>query len=135
MIFLIGLLGVLLFNGIIHAGSYQFYSGYGYRGSGGNGAYLAVCGLYASIALCHANNLLNMGILISLLIVPLISGALAMLFVRHANYAFLLALGVRVTYTMFRWLLETRPALMEKRCMLASFQQLIGRLVPLPVTW
>ncbi len=67
-----------------------------------------------------------MGILISRLLVPLIGRALAMLFCWRANYAFLLALGAGVTYAMFRWLPETRPALTEKRRMLASIRQLLA---------
>lgn len=60
------------------------------------------------------------------MLAPLIGGALTMLFGWRANYAFLLALGIGVTYTMFRWLPETRPALTEKRRMLASFHQLLA---------
>lgn len=120
MIFLIGLLGALLSNGLSMLVVTSAIQGMG----------TGVAGVMArtlpSIALRYANSLLNMGILISPLLAPLIGGALAMLFGWRANYAFLLALGVGVTYAMFRWLPETRPALTEKRRMLASFRQLLA---------
>ncbi|MBF1996326.1 multidrug efflux MFS transporter EmrD [Serratia symbiotica] len=125
MIFLIGSLGALLSNGLSMLVVTSAIQGMG-TGVAGVMARTLPRDLYASIALRYANSLLNMGILISPLLAPLIGGALAMLFGWRANYAFLLALGIGVTYAMFRWLPETRPALTEKRCMLASFRQLLA---------
>ncbi|CDG48047.1 multidrug efflux MFS transporter EmrD [Serratia symbiotica] len=125
MIFLIGSLGALLSNGLSMLVVTSAIQGMG-TGVAGVMARTLPRDLYASIALRYANSLLNMGILISPLLAPLIGGALAMLFGWRANYAFLLALGVGVTYAMFRWLPETRPALTEKRRMLASFRQLLA---------
>ena len=82
--------------------------------------------LYAGTALRYANSLLNMGILVSPLLAPVIGGALAMVFGWRACYAFLLALCACVAFAMFRWLPETRPVQTEKRRMLASFRQLLG---------
>ncbi|BBI91108.1 putative multidrug efflux system protein [Serratia symbiotica str. Tucson] len=125
MIFLIGSLAALLSNGLSMLVVTSAIQGMG-TGVAGVMARTLPRDLYASIALRYANSLLNMGILISPLLAPLIGGALAMLFGWRANYAFLLALGVGVTYAMFRWLPETRPALTEKRRMLASFRQLLA---------
>lgn len=125
MIFLIGSLGALLSNGLSMLVVTSAIQGMG-TGVAGVMARTLPRDLYASIALRYANSLLNMGILISPLLAPLIGGALAMLFGWRANYAFLLALGIGVTYAMFRWLPETRPALTEKRRMLASFRQLLA---------
>ena len=82
--------------------------------------------LYAGTALRYANSLLNMGILVSPLLAPVIGGALAMVFGWRASYAFLLALCACVAFAMFRWLPETRPVQTEKRRMLASFRQLLA---------
>ncbi|WFL67357.1 multidrug efflux MFS transporter EmrD [Pantoea sp. X85] len=66
--------------------------------------------LYAGIALRQANSLLNMGILVSPLLAPVIGALLTHLFGWHACFAFLLLLCVGVTASMARWLPETRPA-------------------------
>ncbi|MCP1064967.1 multidrug efflux MFS transporter EmrD [Serratia symbiotica] len=126
MIFLIGSLGALLSNGLSMLVVTSAIQGMGI-GVAGVMARTLPRDLYAtSIVLRYANSLLNMGILISPLLAPLIGGALAMLFGWRANYAFLLALGIGVTYAMFRWLPETRPAITEKRHILASFCQLLA---------
>lgn len=125
MIFLIGSLGALLSNGLSMLVVTSAIQGIG-TGVAGVMARTLPRDLYDSIALRYANSLLNMGILISPLLAPLIGGALAMLFGWRANYAFLLVLGVGVTYAMLRWLPETRPAPTEKRRMLASFRQLLA---------
>ncbi|XIH03820.1 multidrug transporter EmrD [Pantoea sp. SGAir0418] len=65
--------------------------------------------LYSGIALRQANSLLNMGILVSPLLAPVIGALLTHLFGWHACFAFLLLLCVGVTAAMARWLLETRP--------------------------
>ncbi|MFC7779686.1 multidrug efflux MFS transporter EmrD [Pantoea sp. GCM10028869] len=66
--------------------------------------------LYSGIALRQANSLLNMGILVSPLLAPVIGALLTHLFGWHACFAFLLLLCVGVTASMARWLPETRPA-------------------------
>ena len=65
--------------------------------------------LYSGIALRQANSLLNMGILVSPLLAPVIGAVLTHLFGWHACFAFLLLLCVAVTASMARWLPETRP--------------------------
>jgi DHA1 family 2-module integral membrane pump EmrD-like MFS transporter len=65
--------------------------------------------LYSGIALRQANSLLNMGILVSPLLAPVIGALLTHLFGWHACFAFLLLLCVGVTASMARWLPETRP--------------------------
>lgn len=65
--------------------------------------------LYSGMALRRANSLLNMGILVSPLLAPVIGALLTHLFGWHACFAFLLVLCVGVTASMARWLPETRP--------------------------
>jgi len=65
--------------------------------------------LYAGVALRQANSLLNMGLLVSPLLAPVIGALLTKLFGWHACFAFLLLLCVTVTGAMARWLPETRP--------------------------
>jgi len=125
MIFLIGSLGALLSNGLSMLVVSCAIQGIG-TGIAGAMAHTLPRDLYASMAMRYANSLLNMGILISPLLAPLIGGKLAMLFGWRANYTFLLALGAGITYAMFHWIPETRPALTEKRRMLASFRQLLA---------
>ncbi|WP_131866647.1 multidrug efflux MFS transporter EmrD [Biostraticola tofi] len=66
--------------------------------------------LYEGMALRQANSLLNMGILISPLIAPLIGGVLADLVSWKACFAFLLVLSTAVTLIVWFKLPETRPA-------------------------
>ncbi len=66
--------------------------------------------LYAGTALRQANSLLNMGILVSPLLAPVIGALLTRFISWHACFAFLLLLCVSVTAAMARWLPETRPA-------------------------
>ncbi|ORM74544.1 multidrug transporter EmrD [Pantoea wallisii] len=66
--------------------------------------------LYSGIALRQANSLLNMGILVSPLLAPVIGALLTHLIGWHACFAFLLLLCLGVTLSMARWLPETRPA-------------------------
>ncbi|MBW5408377.1 multidrug efflux MFS transporter EmrD [Morganella morganii] len=81
--------------------------------------------LYTGISLRYANSLLNMGILVSPLIAPVIGGALAFFFGWRACYAFLLLLGLAVGYNMWHKLPETRPPMKEKPKMWASFRLLL----------
>jgi DHA1 family 2-module integral membrane pump EmrD-like MFS transporter len=64
--------------------------------------------LYSGTELRHANSLLNMGILVSPLLAPLIGGLLDNWGWR-ACYIFLLVLCAGVTFSMARWMPETRP--------------------------
>ncbi|MEN4789877.1 multidrug efflux MFS transporter EmrD [Pantoea agglomerans] len=65
--------------------------------------------LYEGHELRRANSLLNMGILVSPLLAPVIGALLTQLFGWHACFAFLLLLCLAVTVSMARWLPETRP--------------------------
>ncbi|EDU9872021.1 multidrug efflux MFS transporter EmrD, partial [Salmonella enterica] len=58
--------------------------------------------LYEGTQLRHANSLLNMGILVSPLLAPLIGGLLDTLWNWRACYAFLLVLCAGVTFSMAR---------------------------------
>ncbi|WP_148874753.1 multidrug efflux MFS transporter EmrD [Serratia marcescens] len=125
MIFLVGALGALLSSNLTMLVAASAIQGMG-TGVAGVMARTMPRDLYAGTALRYANSLLNMGILVSPLLAPVIGGALAMLFGWRACYAFLLALCACVAFAMFRWLPETRPMQTEKRRMLASFRQLLS---------
>ncbi|MBH3321985.1 multidrug efflux MFS transporter EmrD [Serratia ureilytica] len=125
MIFLVGALGALLSTNLMMLVAASAIQGMG-TGVAGVMARTMPRDLYAGTALRYANSLLNMGILVSPLLAPVIGGALAMVFGWRACYAFLLALCACVAFAMFRWLPETRPVQTEKRRMLASFRQLLS---------
>ncbi|HEJ8044673.1 multidrug efflux MFS transporter EmrD [Serratia marcescens] len=125
MIFLAGALGALLSTNLTMLVAASAIQGMG-TGVAGVMARTMPRDLYAGTALRYANSLLNMGILVSPLLAPVIGGALAMVFGWRACYAFLLGLCACVAFAMFRWLPETRPVQTEKRRMLASFRQLLG---------
>ncbi|HEJ0331944.1 multidrug efflux MFS transporter EmrD [Serratia marcescens] len=125
MIFLVGALGALLSTNLTMLVAASAIQGMG-TGVAGVMARTMPRDLYAGTALRYANSLLNMGILVSPLLAPVIGGALAMVFGWRACYAFLLALCACVAFAMFRWLPETRPVQTEKRRMLASFRQLLA---------
>ncbi len=80
--------------------------------------------LYEGAQLRHANSLLNMGILVSPLIAPLLGGILDTLWSWRACYAFLLLLCAGVTFSMAKWMPETRPEARTK--LLASYKTLFG---------
>ncbi|MEI9747151.1 multidrug efflux MFS transporter EmrD [Moellerella wisconsensis] len=82
--------------------------------------------LYKGTALRYANSLLNMGILVSPLIAPMIGGVVAHIWGWHACYIFLLLLGCAVLVSMYHWLPETRPVSPEKRKMLSSYHLLLS---------
>ncbi|WP_058910684.1 multidrug efflux MFS transporter EmrD [Entomohabitans teleogrylli] len=84
--------------------------------------------LYQGQALRHANSLLNMGILVSPLLAPLIGGALDTLWGWRACYAFLLALCAGVSWSMLHWMPETRPAEAPRQRLLASYRALFGNM-------
>ncbi|MEL5577885.1 multidrug efflux MFS transporter EmrD [Serratia marcescens] len=125
MIFLVGALGALLSTNLTMLVAASAIQGMG-TGVAGVMARTMPRDLYAGTAQRYANSLLNMGILVSPLLAPVIGGALAMVFGWRACYAFLLGLCACVAFAMFRWLPETRPVQTEKRRMLASFRQLLG---------
>lgn len=125
MIFLMGALGALLSNSLTMLVAASAIQGMG-TGVAGVMARTMPRDLYAGTSLRYANSLLNMGILVSPLLAPIIGGALAMLFGWRACYAFLLVLCAGVAFSMFRWLPETRPPQTEKRRMLASFRKLLA---------
>ncbi|WP_442801816.1 multidrug efflux MFS transporter EmrD [Serratia rubidaea] len=124
-IFMLGATGALLANSLTILVAASAIQGMG-TGVAGVMARTMPRDLYAGTALRYANSLLNMGILVSPLLAPVIGGALAMVFGWRASYAFLLVLCVGVAFAMFRWLPETRPQQTEKRRMLASFRQLLA---------
>ncbi|EOV9627802.1 multidrug efflux MFS transporter EmrD [Cronobacter sakazakii] len=82
--------------------------------------------LYEGPALRHANSLLNMGILVSPLVAPLLGGLLDTLWGWRACFAFLLTLALMVTFCMFRWMPETRPVQAQRPRLLASYKLLFG---------
>ncbi|MEM6162465.1 multidrug efflux MFS transporter EmrD [Erwinia sp. P6884] len=82
--------------------------------------------LYSGGALRHANSLLNMGILVSPLVAPIIGAVLTHLLGWHACFAFLLALCLAVGIAMIRWLPETRPAPLEKRALFSRYRPLLA---------
>ena len=91
-----------------YAGTGQCGTGIGYRRGWRDGAHHAARSLLRHCA-APANSLLNMGILVSPLLAPVIGALLTHLFGWHACFAFLLLLCVGVTAAMARWLPETRP--------------------------
>jgi len=82
--------------------------------------------LYAGSELRHANSLLNMGILVSPLLAPLIGGVLNTLVNWRACFIFLLVLCVIVTYSMARWMPETRPVDAPRSRLITSYKTLLG---------
>lgn len=82
--------------------------------------------LYEGAQLRHANSLLNMGILVSPLIAPLLGGILDTLWSWRACYAFLLVLCAGVTFSMAKWMPETRPEGAPRTKLLASYKTLFG---------
>jgi len=82
--------------------------------------------LYAGTQLRHANSLLNMGILVSPLLAPLIGGLLNTLWDWRACFAFLLLLCIGVTLSMARWMPETRPVDAPRTRLIASYKTLFG---------
>lgn len=82
--------------------------------------------LYAGGALRLANSLLNMGILVSPLVAPVIGALLTHLLGWQACFAFLLLLCGCVGVAMLRWLPETRPAPAEKRALFSRYRPLLA---------
>ncbi|WP_437889878.1 multidrug efflux MFS transporter EmrD [Phytobacter sp. V91] len=82
--------------------------------------------LYSGTELRHANSLLNMGILISPLLAPLIGGLLTTVWNWRACYLFLLLLCAGVTWSMARWMPETRPAGTLNMSLMTRYKTLFG---------
>lgn len=82
--------------------------------------------LYAGSALRHANSLLNMGILVSPLVAPVIGAVLTHWLGWHACFAFLLLLCIGVGFAMLRWLPETRPLPVETRRLFSRYRPLLA---------
>ena len=82
--------------------------------------------LYSGSALRHANSLLNMGILVSPLIAPVIGAGLTHLFGWQACFAFLLQVCLMVAAVMLRWLPETRPSGLPPRPFFSRYRPLLG---------
>ncbi|MBV4368734.1 multidrug efflux MFS transporter EmrD [Erwinia sp. BNK-24-b] len=82
--------------------------------------------LYAGGELRQANSLLNMGILVSPLIAPVLGAVLTHLLGWHACFIFLLLLCLSVGVAMMRWLPETRPAPLEKRAFFSRYRPLLA---------
>lgn len=82
--------------------------------------------LYEGTQLRHANSLLNMGILVSPLLAPLIGGMLDTVWGWRACYGFLLVLCVIVTFSMARWMPETRPQNAPRTRLVTSYKTLFG---------
>ncbi|MBD2809329.1 multidrug efflux MFS transporter EmrD [Xenorhabdus sp. Vera] len=82
--------------------------------------------LYTGTTLRYANSLLNMAVLVSPLLAPMIGGLIAHQFGWRSCYLFLLILGTIVTFFLFRRLSETRPTQTESSTMLVSFHQLLS---------
>ena len=82
--------------------------------------------LYEGAQLRHANSLLNMGILVSPLLAPLLGGILDTWWGWRACYGFLLALCAGVTFSMARWMPETRPSGAPRARLSASYRALFG---------
>ncbi|WP_297197818.1 multidrug efflux MFS transporter EmrD [uncultured Pluralibacter sp.] len=80
--------------------------------------------LYEGTQLRHANSMLNMGILVSPLLAPLIGGMLDTLWGWRACYGFLLVLCAVVIYSMARWMPETRPQEAPRTRLLTSYKTL-----------
>ncbi|ARZ02743.1 multidrug resistance protein D [Yersinia ruckeri] len=124
-IFMLGALGAFLSNSLVMLVAASAVQGMG-TGVAGVMARTMPRDLYAGTLLRYANSMLNMGILVSPLLAPVIGGVLASWFGWRACYAFLLILCCGVAFCMFRWLPETRPQQAEKPRMLASFRTLLS---------
>ena len=125
LIFLLGAAGALLapsLNALVVAGAVQ---GMG-TGVAGVMARTMPRDLYAGHALRQANSLLNMGILVSPLLAPIIGGTLAGWFGWRACFAFLLLLCSGVALAMYRGLPETRPAAQTPRALFSGFKPLLA---------
>ena len=81
--------------------------------------------LYNGKSLRHANSLLNMGILISPLVAPLLGAGLSHVFGWQSCFAFLLLLCLCVTGAILRWLPETRPQDIQPQPLFSRYRPLL----------
>ncbi|WP_411704548.1 multidrug efflux MFS transporter EmrD [Edaphovirga cremea] len=125
MIFMLGAVGVLLADSLTLLVVASAVQGMG-TGVAGVMARTMPRDLYAGNSLRYANSLLNMGILVSPLLAPIIGSILASWFGWRACYAFLLLLCAGVAFSMYRWLPETRPQNSEPRAMFSGFRPLLA---------
>ncbi|HBX9992577.1 TPA: MFS transporter [Klebsiella variicola] len=82
--------------------------------------------MLATLVAITTHSLLNMGILVSPLIAPLLGGILDTLWSWRACYAFLLVLCAGVTFSMAKWMPETRPEGAPRTKLLTSYKTLFG---------
>ncbi|QHM72937.1 multidrug efflux MFS transporter EmrD [Mixta intestinalis] len=123
-VFMVGALGALLspsINWLVVASAVQ---GLG-TGVGGVMARTMPRDLYSGSALRRANSLLNMGILFSPLVAPMIGALLTQMFGWHACFVFMLLLCLLVTGAMAYWLPETRPQQSEARPLFSRYRPLL----------
>ena len=128
MIFLIGAAGAMMSSSLNMLIVTSAVQGMG-TGVAGVMARTMPRDLYSGGALRHANSLLNMGILVSPLMAPVIGGALSAWLGWRASFGFLLILCAGVAFSMYRWLPETRPAFTadhQPRKMLSSLRLLLA---------
>ena len=125
IVFMVGALGALFAPSIDWLVAASAVQGLG-TGVAGVMARTMPRDLYSGSALRQANSLLNMGILFSPLVAPLIGAMLTRLFGWHACFAFLLLLCLIVTGAMARWLPETRPPVRETRPLFSRYRPLLS---------
>lgn len=82
--------------------------------------------LYDGGHLRQANSVLNMGILVSPLLAPLLGGVLNTFWGWRACFGFLLALCAGVTLCLWRFMPETRPANAPKTALVRSYKTLFS---------
>lgn len=82
--------------------------------------------LYDGQALRKANSLLNMGVLVSPMLAPVIGALLTQLFGWHVCFVFLLLLCLAVTGTIACWLPETRPYRAEVTPLFKRYTRLLS---------
>ncbi len=127
VIFLVGAVGALLATTLSMLVMASALQGMG-TGVGGVMARTMPRDLFEGEPLRRANSLLNMGILVSPLLAPLIGGVLSDIFNWRASYGFLLLLCGSVAISIFFLLPETRPEQSERRSILASYRFLLSDL-------
>lgn len=125
MVFLLGAAGAMLAQSLTMLIIASAVQGMG-TGVGGVMARTMPRDLYSGGALRQANSLLNMGILVSPLMAPMIGGMLSVWLGWRASFGFLLLLCMGVAFSMYRWLPETRPINHEPRSMFGSLRLLLA---------
>jgi DHA1 family 2-module integral membrane pump EmrD-like MFS transporter len=85
--------------------------------------------LYTGSSLRYANSVLNMALLVSPLLAPMIGGLAGLYFGWRVCYLFLLSLAAAVSFFLFRHLPETRPVQTTQNTLLVSFYRLLSNSV------